>query len=126
MYRLMYKDAAHYVCRRNEIYYYVRRVPLDVRQHYASSRISFSLRTKSFNAALRTAHSVSQRLEDYWLGLRLRQMDIPAIHLVQVGTTHDTSPPIMEQSNFTFQSMKRKETPSKERHGGTLNMLQKP
>ena len=23
-------------------------------------------------------------------------MDIPAIHLVQVGTTHDTSPPIME------------------------------
>ena len=122
----MYKDAAQYVSRRNEIYYYVRRVPLDVSQHYASSRISFSLRTKSLNAALRTAHSVSQRLEDYWLGLRLQQMDIPAIHLVQVGTTHDTSPPIMEQSNFTFQSMERKEPPSKEQHGGMLNMLQKP
>ena len=96
MYRLMYKDAAHYVCRRNEIYYYVRRVPLDVRQHYASSRISFSLRTKSFNAALRTAHSVSQRLEDYWLGLRLQQMDIPAIHLVEVDSTNNASPSIME------------------------------
>ena len=80
MYRVMYKDAAHYVCRRNDIFYYVRRVPLDVTRHYASSRISFSLRTKSFNAALRTAHSVSQRLEDYWLGLRLQQMDVPAIH----------------------------------------------
>ena len=96
MYRMMYKDAAQYVSKRNDIYYYVRRVPLDVIRHYASSRISFSLRTKSLHAALRTAHSVSQRLEDYWLGLRLQQMDIPAIHLVQVGTTHDTSPPIME------------------------------
>ena len=96
MYRVMYKDAAQYVSRRNAIYYYVRRVPLDVIQHYASSRISFRLRTKSLNAALRTAHSVSQRLEDYWLGLRLQQMDIPAIHLVQVGTNTDTSPSIME------------------------------
>ena len=49
MYRSMYKDAAQYVSRRNNIYYYVRRVPLDVRQHYASSRISFSLRTKSLS-----------------------------------------------------------------------------
>ena len=96
MYRVMYKDAAQYVSRRNDIYYYVRRVPLDVRQHYASSRISFSLRTKSLNAALRTAHSVSQRLEDYWLGLRLQQMDIPAIHLVQIGAANDSSPSIME------------------------------
>ena len=96
MYRMMYKDAAQYVSKRNDIYYYVRRVPLDVIQHYASSRISFSLRTKSLHAALRTAHSVSQRLEDYWLGLRLQQMDIPAIHLVQVGTSIDTSPSIME------------------------------
>ena len=96
MYRVMYKDAAQYVSRRNDIYYYVRRVTLDVRQHYASSRISFSLRTKSLNAALRTAHSVSQRLEDYWLGLRLQQMNIPAIHLVQIGAANDTSPPIME------------------------------
>ena len=74
MYRVMYTDAAQYVSRRNDIYYYVRRVPLDVRQHYASSHITFSLRTKSFNAAVRTAHSVSKRLEDYWLGLRLRSL----------------------------------------------------
>ena len=82
--------------RRNDIYYYTRRVPLNVRQHSASTRISLSLRTKSLNAALRTAYSVSQRLEDYWLGLRLQQMDIPAIHLVQDGTNHDTSRSILE------------------------------
>ena len=92
----MYKGAYQYVADRDGVFYYVRRVPHDVRQHYASSRISFSLRTKSHQSALRAAKSVTQRLEDYWLGLRLQQMDIPAIHLVPVGTTHDTSPSIME------------------------------
>ena len=96
MYKVMYKDAHQYVADRDGVFYYVRRVPLDVRQHYASSRISFSLRTKSHQSALRAARSVTQRLDDYWLGLRLQQMDIPAIHLVQVGTTIDNSPSIME------------------------------
>ena len=79
MYRVMYKDARQYVADRDGTFYYVRRVPHDVRQHYASSRISFSLRTKSHQSALRAAKSVTQRLEDYWLGLRLQQMDIPDI-----------------------------------------------
>ena len=39
---------------------------------------------------------MSQSLEDYWLGLRLQQMDIPAIHLVQDGASHDTSQSILE------------------------------
>ena len=65
MYRVMYKDAYQYVADRDGVFYYVRRVPHDVRQHYASSRISFSLRTKSHQSALRAAKSVTQRLEDY-------------------------------------------------------------
>ena len=36
---------------------------------------------------------MTQRLEDYWLGLRLQDMDIPAIHLVRAdGVAHDASP----------------------------------
>ena len=96
MYRVMYKDAYQYVADRDGIFYYVRRVPNDVRQHYASSRISFSLRTKSYQSALRAAKSVTQRLEDYWLGLRLQQMDIPAIHLVKTDDMEDTSPLMMD------------------------------
>ena len=65
-----------------------------MRQHYTSNRLSFSLRTKSNASALRTAQSVTQRLEDYWLGLRPQDMDIPAIHLTK--TNHvDNSPPVM-------------------------------
>ena len=96
MHRVMYKHASQYVSNRGGIFYYVRRVPHDVRQHYASSRISFSLRTKSQRCALRTAGSVTQRLEDYWLGLRLQQMDIPAIHLVKAGDLEDDSPLLLD------------------------------
>ena len=94
MYRVMYNSNAHYVSCRAGVYYYTRRVPIDVRQYYASPRLSFSLRTKSYAGAVRAAQSVTQRLEDYWLGLRLQDMDIPAIHLVRTdGVAHDA--PVM-------------------------------
>ena len=91
---MMYKPDAHYVSCRAGIYYYMRRVPIDVRQYYAIPRLSFSLRTKSHAGAVRAAQSVTQRLEDYWLGLRLQDIDIPAIHLVRAdGMIHDA--PVM-------------------------------
>ena len=96
MYKVRNISSPHHVMNRAGIFYYVRRVPHDVRQHYASSRISFSLRTKSHQSALRAAKSVTQRLEDYWLGLRLQQMDIPAIHLVKTDDVEDTSPLMMD------------------------------
>ena len=92
MSKVMYKSDASYVSCRAGIYYYTRRVPYDVRQHYASNRLAFSLRTKSNAGALRAAQSVTQRLEDYWLGLRLQNMDIPAIHLVKANHVDDSSP----------------------------------
>jgi site-specific recombinase XerC len=93
---VMYKSDASYVSCRAGVYYYTRRVPYDVRQHYASNRLSFSLRTKSNAGALRAAQSVTQRLEDYWLGLRLQDMDIPAIHLVKAGHVDNGSPLMSE------------------------------
>ena len=51
--------------------------------YYSSNRISISLKTKSATAAIRASRSVTQRLEDYWLGLRLQNMDIPAIQVVR-------------------------------------------
>ena len=51
----MYKSDASYVSCRDGIYYYTGRVPFDVRQHYASNRLSFNLCTKSKAGALRAA-----------------------------------------------------------------------
>ena len=39
--------------------------------------------TKSYKSAVHASKSVSQRLEDYWLGLRLQKIDIPALELVK-------------------------------------------
>ena len=96
MHRVMYTNASQYVSNRDGVFYYIRRIPYDVRQHYASSRISFSLRTKSLRTAARAASSVTQRLEDYWLGLRLQQMDIPSIHLVKAEDVEDNSPLLLD------------------------------
>ena len=96
MYRVKNMSSPHHVMNRAGIYYYVRRIPADLKQQYASSHISFSLRTKSHQSALRAARSVTQRLEDYWLGLRLQQMDIPAIHLVKTDDVEDSSPLMMD------------------------------
>ena len=96
MHRVMYTNASQYGSNRDGVFYYIRRVPNDVRQHYAASRISFSLRTKSLRSAAPAASSVTQRLEDYWLGLRLQQMDIPAIHLVKADDVEDNSPLLLD------------------------------
>ena len=71
MLKVMYGSDDSYVSCRAGVYYYIRRVPYDVRQHYASKRLSFSLKTKSYAGALRAAQSVTQRLEDYWLVTRI-------------------------------------------------------
>ena len=82
------KYAPHYVCLRDGVFYHVRRVPVDLADHYQVKRLCFSLKTKSLSHANRTAKSVSQRLDDYWLGLRLQKMDIPAMSVLK---THDVA-----------------------------------
>ena len=76
-----------YIQERDGLFYFVIRVPGDVRRHYKADRVCLSLRTKSMPIAARSAASINQRLEDYWLGLRLQQIDIPAINLVRKPKT---------------------------------------
>ena len=96
-YRMTYTHASH-IRVRFGVYHFVRRVPSDVRQHYRSDRVSISLRTKSEATALRSAKSISQRLDDYWHGLRLQKMDVPALHLIidDNDDADDNSPTMME------------------------------
>ena len=75
------KYAPEHVMLRDGVYYYVRHIPCDLASIYSVTRLCFSLKTKSLKAAIRTSKSVTQRLEDYWLGLRLQNVDIPAIQV---------------------------------------------
>ena len=85
MHTVMNTSNASYVSCRAGIYYYT-----------SSSRLSFSLRTKSYAGAIRAASSVTQRPDDYWLGLRIQKIDFSAIHLVKKDDVNDTSPVILD------------------------------
>ena len=89
-YKLGHKSPS-YIQQRNGRLYFVKRVPDDIRSHYTSQKNCRSLRTKSISIAARSAKSINQRLEDYWLGLRLQQIDIPAINLVRDPKTTEAS-----------------------------------
>ena len=91
---------------RDGVYYFVRRVPADLRAHYRSDRISLTLRTRSQSTASRSAQSINQRLEDYWLGLRLQQIDIPAINLLRADTAPDQSGYLLSDAKGLYLRLK--------------------
>ena len=92
------KCEANHVLYRDSIYYYVRRVPYDLTSYYDVKRLCFSLKTKSASAAVRASKSINQRLEDYWLGLRLQNMDIPAIQVVKSSDVHKNDTLLLSQA----------------------------
>ena len=82
-------------------FYFARRIPRDLIQYYSSNRISFSLKTKSKLKALRVSSTVKQKLEDYWLGLRLQKLDIPQIFIAKdrINTERDHNPTLNQALN---------------------------
>jgi len=80
---MVYQRVAQYLWLKGSIYYFNRRVPKDVMGHYKSSRIVICLKTTRKDTAARSARSIAQRLEDYWMSLRLANIDVPALHLLR-------------------------------------------
>ena len=74
-----------YLTTRNGIYYFQRRVPTDVRSHYKSYSIAFSLKTRTRKIALRAASSLSFQLDEYWMSLRVYQL--ASIHCRKLKTS---------------------------------------
>ena len=80
---MVYQRVAHYLWLKGDTYYFNRRVPKDMQGYYKASRIIICLKTSRKDTALRSAKSIAQRLEDYWLSLRLSKLDVPALHLLR-------------------------------------------
>jgi integrase len=80
---MVYHDMASYLWVKGQTYYFNRRVPKDVQAHYKASRIVICLKTSRKDQAIRAARSIAQRLEDYWMSLRLANIDVPALHLLR-------------------------------------------
>ena len=96
--KMTYKTRPSHLRNRDGIYHFIRRIPADLRSHYRSDRICLSLRTKSAAIACRAADSISQRLDDYWSGLRLQKMDVPALHLLFSNDDNKHDSPTLKEA----------------------------
>ncbi|WP_199523193.1 DUF6538 domain-containing protein [Pararhodobacter sp. CCB-MM2] len=65
------------------VYYFVRRIPSDLRHHYTSPKISYSLRTRSAPVATSRAVRAAQKLDEYWYHLRIQDVDLPGKHMLR-------------------------------------------
>jgi hypothetical protein len=84
--RYTQKHPQHTYTKR-DVYYFSRVIPSDLKHHYSKPRIIQSLKTKSAHKAAVASKILSAKLDDYWLGLRLKQVDVPASHLLISGAT---------------------------------------
>ena len=75
-------------------FYFSRSVPTDLRCFYTKPRIIQSLRTNSLHRAKTASKVYASKLDDYWLGLRLKNLDVPAAHLlITDGAVNDSELP---------------------------------
>lgn len=81
---LAHKNAPAHTFRKDGIFYFRRRVPTDLSQHYTSRQIAFSLRTRSAAAAATRATRAAQQLDEHWYHLRVKDRDIPGKHLLRM------------------------------------------
>ena len=78
-----------------------------VQAHCKASRIVICLKTNRKDQAIRATRSIAQRLEVYWLSLRLANLDITALHLLidrPLRASHLNSPlwPLQRLWNFIW------------------------
>ena len=91
------KCVANHVMKRDNQFYYVRHIPSDLTHHYSVQRLCFSLKTKSDSTAIRYSKSITQRLDDYWFGMRLKDMNVPAGDKIKLdGAINDDTPKISD------------------------------
>ena len=82
--RLLTKPVP-YTFVRGGYYYFTRRVPADLRQHYKYPRIVQGLRTSSPQEAKLQAKIEAAKLDAYWTQMRLAKSDVLGLSLLGMG-----------------------------------------
>tara|TARA_B110000503_G_scaffold133877_1_gene212030 strand:+ start:122 stop:1279 length:1158 start_codon:yes stop_codon:yes gene_type:complete len=81
------KKHPKYTFTKDKVYYFSKAIPHDLQRHYSKPRIVLSLKTKSSQRASTASRMMLSKLEDYWLGLRLKSIEVPAAHLLRSQAT---------------------------------------
>ena len=70
----MWHNNSHYLYKRYGIYYYSRRIPIDIQEVYSRKKIVVSLKTKSKRIALSSSSMLTMELDKYWSSFRIKQL----------------------------------------------------
>jgi len=73
--------SAPFSYRKLGYFYFNRRIPSDLRHHYDSEKVTYSLKTKSVRVATNRALIAAAQLDAYWFKLRMQNADVPKQHL---------------------------------------------
>jgi integrase len=63
--------------RKDGVFYFSRRIPKDIRHQYEHDRLVMCLRTKSRVIAGKSARAIAARIDEYWMSLRIADLNIP-------------------------------------------------
>lgn len=90
-------QSAPFTFKKEGIYYFSRKVPVDLRRHYSSAKISYSLRTRSKSVATARATQAACKLDEFWFHLRSQDAELPGKHMLRHGlgrplTAPETNP----------------------------------
>lgn len=87
-----------YTFNRDGYYYFSRRVPNDVVEHYKYPRVVQSLHTKQHSIARTRALMLSAKLDEHWSHMRLAHADLPGKQLLK--SKNLSFPPSRTSSQF--------------------------
>ena len=87
-----------YFYKRNDIFYFSRAVPSDLKHRFNKRRVEVSLRTKSEVKATKSAAALSDRLERYWDSLRMEMIYSRELGL---NIPQDTNPTVSDKCSLS-------------------------
>ena len=61
---MVQQRVQHFLWQKSGTYYFVRRVPKDIQEHYTSSRVVICLKTKRRDSAVKASRSIAQRIKN--------------------------------------------------------------
>jgi integrase len=80
-----------YTFNRGGYYYFTRRIPSDLKQHYLCPRIVQGLNTKCSSTAKTRALVAAGKLDEYWSHLRMTDPNLMGQHLLKPGLVYKTA-----------------------------------
>lgn len=95
-----------YTYQKDSYYYFSRAVPFDLRDHYSTSRLVICLHTKSRYRAKLTSKNIASKLDDYWLGLRLKRTAVPARDKLIHSGINPSSAPLLSEAQERYLALK--------------------